>query len=143
MSLPTRRLGKNGPEVTSVGFGLMGIAAMYGTIESDEKRFELLDHIYASGQRHWDTADMYGDSEELIGKWFSRNPGKRETIFLATKFAFAGLHSVRNDEEYARQQLERSLRLLQTDFIDLYYVHRVDPAIPIEKTMRMMVRLRE
>ena len=86
---------------------------------------------------------MYDDSEELVGKWFARNPGKRENIFLATKFGFVGNGVVRNDEEYARQQLDRSLKLLQTDYIDLYYVHRIDPGAPIETTMQTMVKLRE
>jgi aryl-alcohol dehydrogenase-like predicted oxidoreductase len=67
-SLPTRQLGKDGPQVTALGFGLMGLSAFYGATESDEERLKFLDHIYASGQRFWDTADMYGDSEDLVGK---------------------------------------------------------------------------
>jgi Aldo/keto reductase family len=67
--LPTRQLGKDGPQVTALGFGLMGLSAFYGATESDEERLKFLDYIYASGQRFWDTADMYGDSEDLVGKY--------------------------------------------------------------------------
>lgn len=80
----TRKLGKNGPHVPAIGLGLMGIGAFYGAVGSDEKRFEVLDRAHELGQTFWDTADMYMDSETLIGKWFKRT-GKRNDIFLATK----------------------------------------------------------
>lgn len=67
-SVPTRQLGKDGPQVTALGIGLMGLSAFYGATESDEERIKFLDHVYASGQRFWDSADMYGDNEDLIGK---------------------------------------------------------------------------
>lgn len=57
----------------------------YGAVESDEERFKVLDHAYEIGSTFWDTANVYGDSEELLGKWFKRT-GKRDEIFLATKF---------------------------------------------------------
>lgn len=82
--LPTRKLGRNGPKVTAVGFGLMGLSAFYGAPESDEKRFEVLDRAYELGETFWDSADMYQDSEDLLGKWFKRT-GKKNEIFLATK----------------------------------------------------------
>jgi hypothetical protein len=84
MVLPTRKLGKNGPEVTALGFGLMGLSAFYGTPEPDEERFKVLDRAHELGARNWDSADMYMDSEDLVGKWFKRT-GKRNDIFLATK----------------------------------------------------------
>lgn len=68
-SVPTRQLGKDGPQVSALGFGLMGLSAYYGATASDEERLEFLDHVYASGQRFWDTADIYGDNEDLIGKY--------------------------------------------------------------------------
>jgi aryl-alcohol dehydrogenase-like predicted oxidoreductase len=68
-ALPTRQLGKDGPHVTALGIGLMGLSAFYGTTDPDEERLKFLDHIYASGQRFWDSADIYGDSEDLIGKY--------------------------------------------------------------------------
>lgn len=85
--LPTRKLGKNGPEVTALGFGTMGLSAFYGKPKPDEERYAVQDHVYESGCLNWDTADMYADSEDLLGRWFKRNPGKRDNIFLATKFA--------------------------------------------------------
>jgi len=84
---PTRRLGKDGPEVTALGYGLMGLSAFYGKPLPDEQRFALLDDIYELGELNWDTADIYGDSEDLVGKWLAKNPNKRKNIFLATKFA--------------------------------------------------------
>lgn len=78
-TLPARRLGKSGPEVTALGFGLMGLSSMYGAIESDEQRFKVLDRAYELGELFWDTADLYGDSEDLVGKWFTRT-GNRDKV---------------------------------------------------------------
>lgn len=82
--LPTRKLGKTGPQVPALGFGVMGLSAFYGQPESDESRFLILDRAYELGEAFWDSADIYGDSEDLLGKWFKRT-GKRDEIFLATK----------------------------------------------------------
>jgi aryl-alcohol dehydrogenase-like predicted oxidoreductase len=82
--LETRKLGKNGPEITALGFGAMGLSAFYGNPGPDEERFKVLYRAYELGQTNWDSADSYGDSEVLIGKWFKRT-GKRSEIFLATK----------------------------------------------------------
>jgi aryl-alcohol dehydrogenase-like predicted oxidoreductase len=146
--LPTRKLGKNGPEVTALGFGLMGLSAFYGKPKPDEERFAMLDHIYESGERNWDSADMYGDNEDLLGQWFAKNPGKRENIFLATKFANyvdpkTGERSVKNDPEYIRSACEKSLKRLGLPFIDLYYCHRVDSKQPIETTVKVMKELQD
>lgn len=146
--LPTRKLGKNGPEVTAIGFGTMGLSAFYGKPKPDEERYALLDHIYQSGELFWDTADMYGDSEDLLGRWFKRNPGAREKIFLATKFANyqdpkTGERSVRNEPEYIREACERSLKRLGVDHIDLYYCHRLQADQPIEITVKVMKELQD
>jgi len=82
--LPTRQLGKNGPQVVALGLGTMGLSSAYGKAPPDEERFKLLDKAYELGATNWDSADMYGDSELLLGKWFKRT-GKRNEIFLATK----------------------------------------------------------
>jgi len=87
--LPTRTLGRNGPEVTALGFGAMGLSAFYGEALEDDERFEVLDHAYDAGEHFWDSADVYGDNEDIIGKWFKRS-GKRSDIFLATKFGNQG-----------------------------------------------------
>jgi predicted aldo/keto reductase-like oxidoreductase len=81
-SLPTRKLGKFGPEITAMGLGLMGLSTFYGAIEADGERFKLLDRSYELGCRFWDSSDMYGDSEDLIGKWFKRT-GKRDQVCWA------------------------------------------------------------
>jgi aryl-alcohol dehydrogenase-like predicted oxidoreductase len=145
--LQTRKLGKNGPEVTALGFGVMGLSAFYGKPDSNEQRFKVLDRAYELGQTFWDSADMYGDSEDLLGKWFERT-GKRNEIFLATKFANKFdengnmLGVVDSSPEYCRSACERSLKRLGIQQIDLYYCHRVDKKTPIEKTVEEMVKLK-
>ncbi|KAF2673870.1 putative aldo-keto reductase [Microthyrium microscopicum] len=146
-SYPTRKLGKNGPQVTSIGWGAMGLSAFYGTIKPDNERLALLDQLYDLGQRNWDSADMYGDSEDLLGKWFKANPDKRANIFLATKFANGrsenGDRWVNSSPEYAKQACAKSLKRLNVDYIDLYYCHRQDPKVPIEQTVRAMAELQK
>ncbi|KAL9489808.1 hypothetical protein ACSS6W_002085 [Trichoderma asperelloides] len=143
MAFPTRVLGKNGPEVTAIGMGLMGLSAFYGKTTSFEERLLFLDHLYASGERFWDTADAYGDSEELIGMWFKANPEKRQGIILATKFGNMGHGLARTDAAYVPEACAKSLKALNTDYIDLYYVHRADPKVPIEQTVSAMAQLKE
>ncbi|KAJ7350584.1 NADP-dependent oxidoreductase domain-containing protein [Mycena albidolilacea] len=137
MSIPTRKIGKS--SVTEIGFGAMGIASFYGAVESDEERFKVLDAAHAKGCTFWDTAHIYGDSEELIGKWFKRT-GKRNDIFLATKFGI-GATGVRGDPAFVKEQCATSLARLGVDSIDLYYQHRVDPNTPIEITVGAMAEL--
>ncbi|KAL0945918.1 hypothetical protein HGRIS_012201 [Hohenbuehelia grisea] len=137
MPLPTRKLGD--ANVSAIGFGAMGISAFYGTVGTDEERFKVLDAAFESGCTFWDTADVYADSEELIGKWFQRT-GKRDEIFLASKF---GLRSsptrlINGDPEYVKLATERSLKRLGVDCIDLYYFHRPDPTVSIETTVGAM-----
>lgn len=89
---------------------------------------------------------MYGDSEDLLGKWFAANPEKRQDIFLATKFGI-GLeggknHTVDSSPEYCRQAIERSLKRLGLPSVDLYYIHRLDKVTPIEKTIQVMADLK-
>ncbi|KAK5116649.1 hypothetical protein LTR62_007323 [Meristemomyces frigidus] len=144
--LPTAKLGKHGPEVTRLGYGTMGLSAFYGKAKPDEERFKVLDRCYDSGELFWDSADMYMDSEDLLGKWFKANPGKREHIFLATKFANKvdeqGNRSIDSSPEYCRQACEKSLRRLGLPHIDLYYAHRLDGKTPIEKTVEEMKKLK-
>lgn len=144
-ALKTKALGKNGPQVTALGFGTMGLSAFYGNPKPDTERFALLDKAYESGELHWDSADMYMDSEDLLGKWFSRNPGKREHIFLATKFANRvkedGTRFVDSSPEWAKEACNKSLKRLGVDCIDLYYCHRLNHDTPIEKTVTAMAEL--
>ncbi|KAJ0114229.1 Aldo/keto reductase [Diaporthe amygdali] len=123
----TRPLGKNGPE-------------------GDEERFALLDKAYEMGETFWDTSDAYGDSEDLIGKWFAANPEKRKDIFLGTKFGVqfdpATGMKTNSTPEYCREALDKSLKRLRQSCVDLYYIHRLDKVTPIEKTVEAMVELK-
>ncbi|KAH6613014.1 NADP-dependent oxidoreductase domain-containing protein [Boeremia exigua] len=146
MSFLTAPLGRNGPHVPRIGLGLMGLSIFYGATKPDSQRLALLDKAHDLGQRFWDTADMYGDNEDLLGKWFAANPNKRSDIFLATKFANKtlpdGSSAVDSTPEYARTACEKSLQRLGLPSVDLYYVHRVDLKTPIEKTMEALVELK-
>ncbi|KAJ5370368.1 uncharacterized protein N7496_006460 [Penicillium cataractarum] len=146
MSIPSRRLGPNGPQVPAVGLGLMSIGGIYGSAGSLDEKLAFLDHAHAIGQYFWDTADLYRDSEDIVGEWFKRS-GKRDDIFLATKFGVrrndeTGHLFARSDPEYVRIACEKSLKRLGVDTIDLYYSHRVDSITPIEKTIEAMVELK-
>ncbi|KAF8622385.1 hypothetical protein AX15_007039 [Amanita polypyramis BW_CC] len=140
--LSTRKIGDT--PVSEIGFGAMGISTHYGAIESDEERFKVLDAAYEEGCTFWDTADVYGDSEELIGKWFKRT-GKRNEIFLATKFGVAttstGTRAINGTPEYVKSAFERSRQRLGVETVDLYYLHRADKNVPIERTVAAMAEL--
>ncbi|KAK6008134.1 hypothetical protein QM012_000037 [Aureobasidium pullulans] len=139
-SLISRRLGRDGPTVQIPGYGAMTIGL---SSESLENRFKVLDRAYELGCTFWDTADIYGDSEALIGQWLKRT-GRRNDIFLATKFGITlvdGMMGSRNDETYIRECLAQSLRKLKTDTIDLYYCHRLDGITPIENVVKVMAEL--
>ncbi|THU75937.1 Aldo/keto reductase, partial [Dendrothele bispora CBS 962.96] len=120
MSLAPRKIGN--ASVNPIGFGAMGISIAYGAVGTDEERLKLLDGVFESGCNHWDTANVYGDSEDLIGKWFKRT-GKRDSIFLATKFSITA-NGVCGTPEHVKEQCARSLERLGVDHIDLYYQHR-------------------
>jgi aryl-alcohol dehydrogenase-like predicted oxidoreductase len=142
----TRRLGSNGPEVSAIGLGCMGMSEFYGH-GSEQESIATIHHAIERGVTFLDTADMYGvgKNEELVGKAIA---DRREQVFLATKFGnvrgpngeFLG---VRGDPEYVRSACEASLRRLGVEVIDLYYQHRVDTNVPIEDTVGEMARLKE
>ncbi|KAL2832696.1 NADP-dependent oxidoreductase domain-containing protein [Aspergillus pseudoustus] len=143
--LPLRSLGKDGPKVPALGFGLMELSyASYGTNPSEEDQFAILDRAVELGATFWDTSDLYGNSEELLGKWFKRT-GKRDQIFLATKFGFVpGSRTFEADSsaDYCKSACEDSLKRLGVDFIELYYMHMANPETPIEETMRALAELK-
>lgn len=123
----------------------MNIAGAYADRGSEGQRLAFLDRVYELGQTFWDTADVYLDCEDLLGKCFQRS-GKRNDIFLATKFGIdysTGVQVVRSDPEYVKAACERSLKRLGVDTIDLYYCHRVQREVPIEKTIAAMVELKK
>ncbi|PPQ82541.1 hypothetical protein CVT25_007150 [Psilocybe cyanescens] len=134
MSPLTRKIGTD--SVPAIGLGVMRISVFYGTPESDEERFKLLDAALHEGSTFWDTAAYYGDNEELIGRWF-KHTGKRDNIFIATKIGFSRA-GTNNDPEFLRAGLENSLKNLGIDTIDLLYIARIQRSIPIEKTIAVM-----
>ncbi|OJD33636.1 pyridoxine 4-dehydrogenase [Diplodia corticola] len=149
-TIPTKPLGTNGPLVPRLGLGLMGLSIESGEPAPDEERFQFLDRAVELGETFWDTANVYGDSEDLIGKWFERT-GKRDEIFLATKVGGIiegklGSPDVkfflRSDAEHVKAACQRSLERLGTDCIDLFYLHRVDGKTPIEHTVQAMAELK-
>ena len=98
------------------------------------------------GEHFWDSADIYMDNEDLIGKWFKRT-GHRKDIFLATKFANHlkpdGSREIRNEPEYVHQACAKSLQRLGIECIDLYYCHRLSGKVPIEEMMNALVELKD
>lgn len=111
---------------------------------SYDESFKFLDHLIETGCTFWDSADIYRDNEDLLGAWFKRT-GRRNEIFLATKFGNAvdkdGKRIVKGDPEYVKQACESSLNRLGIETIDLYYAHRIDSKVPIEKTIGAMAEL--
>jgi aryl-alcohol dehydrogenase-like predicted oxidoreductase len=80
--IPTRQLGKNGPQVSALGYGTMGLSGFYGATASDEERFKVLDRTIELGFTYFDSADIYGDSEELLGKYFKKYPQQRKKVSI-------------------------------------------------------------
>ncbi|KAH8799862.1 NADP-dependent oxidoreductase domain-containing protein [Xylogone sp. PMI_703] len=143
---PLHKLGKNGPSIPPMGFGLMTIAGAHGDRPSDEEQFSILDRALELGDIFWDTADIYGDNLEVLAKWFRRT-GKRDKIFLASKFGIImgdnlQLKGFDSSAEYCKKACNDSLRRLGVDYIDLFYVHHINPDTPIEETMQAMVDLK-
>lgn len=139
-----RKLGKDGPAISAVGLGCMGMSEFYGATD-EAANIDLIHKALDRGVNFFDTADMYGSghNETLVGKALA---GKRDQAVLATKFAiqrgeggsFVGLSG---KPEYVKQACDASLKRLGVDHIDLYYQHRVDPTVPIEDTVGAMAEL--
>lgn len=138
-----RQIGRGGREVNAIGLGCMGMSIAYNTTLETADAVKLLHAALDRGVDHFDTAELYGmgHNESLLGEAFH---DRREKAFIATKFGPIfkdGVRGVDGSEANMRRAVEQSLRLLKTDHIDLYYLHRKDPAIPIEETVGAMAKL--
>lgn len=164
---PQRKIGED--SVSAEGLGCMGMSFSYTSFGGfdNEQSYQVLTKAADMGVTLWDTSDVsstavvgastpfidlqipqvYGPhtNEQLIGKWF-KETGRRQEIFLCSKFGnlrIDGKPAVRGDKEYVKQACNASLERLNTDVIDLYYVHRIDPQVPIEETVQAMVDLKK
>ena len=136
------RLGTHGPTVSAIGLGCMGMSQFYGPSDDAESE-KTIQAAVDMGITLLDTADVYGNghNEELIGRAIR---GRRERIVLATKFGARvdnGEFRVDGRPEYVHAACERSLARLGVEYIDLYYLHRLDPNTPIEETVGAMAEL--
>jgi aryl-alcohol dehydrogenase-like predicted oxidoreductase len=144
--MKTRTLGPGGPEVSEIGLGCMGMSAFYGEADEGEARATLA-RARELGCNFLDSSDMYGPhtNERLIGSAIAEY---REDVFLATKFGIKLVEEgnlidrvIDGSAQYVREACDASLQRLGTDYIDLYYQHRVDPKTPIEETVGAMAEL--
>jgi aryl-alcohol dehydrogenase-like predicted oxidoreductase len=142
--MKTRKLGKQGLVVSTLGLGCMGMSEFYGPSDEAES-IATIHRAISLGVNFLDTADMYGvgKNEELMGRAIR---GRRDQVMLATKFgnvrgANGEFLGVNGRPEYVRQSCEASLKRLGVEHIDLYYQHRVDPNTPIEDTVGAMAEL--
>ncbi|MFG3099105.1 aldo/keto reductase [Streptomyces sp. NPDC048182] len=144
-TIPTVRLGDGGPEVGVQGLGCMGMSFAYGPVDTDASR-ATLERALELGVTLFDTADAYGDgdNERFLAPFVKAH---RDRVVLATKFALSippedsTKRIIRNDAPYIRAAVETSLSRLDVDVIDLYYMHRRDPDVPIEETVGVMADL--
>ena len=146
MTITTRTLGQDGPTVSTIGLGCMGMSEFYG-MRDDVESTAVIHRAIEEGVNFLDTADMYGPfvNEELVGRAIA---DRRDKVFLATKFGnVRGLKGeflgIKGDPAYVRSACEASLARLKVETIDLYYQHRVDPNVPIEDTVGAMSRLKD
>jgi aryl-alcohol dehydrogenase-like predicted oxidoreductase len=139
-----RRLGKNGPLLSALGLGCMGMSFAYGPADEVES-LRVLRRYLELGGNFLDTAEIYGPytNEELLGRFLREVP--RDSVVVATKFGFRfnpdGARGVDSSPENVRRACDASLKRLGIETIDLFYQHRVDPKVPIEETVGAMAEL--
>lgn len=141
--LPRRKLGRQGLEVSALGLGCMGMSQSYGAADEQES-IATIHRALDLGVTFFDTAEVYGPfaNEELVGRALAR---RRRDVVIATKFGFrivdGNSSGVDSRPEHVREVAEASLSRLRTDYIDLFYQHRVDPAVAIEDVVGAMSEL--
>lgn len=135
-----------GVELSAVGYGAMSLAGAYGPIDEADAQ-QLLDGLLERGVTHIDTANVYGAglSEQILGRFLART-GLRDRFTIASKVGIVqgggiGKRGVRGDREHIREQIEGSLDRLGTDVLDLYYLHRPDPDVPVEESVAALAEL--
>lgn len=140
-------LGNSQVYISALGLGCMGLSEFYGKPATDDEGCRLIHHSLDMGINFFDTADMYGcgHNEKLLATALK---GKRHKAVIATKFGIVReeneyAREVSGKPEYVRQACHNSLKRLGTDFIDLYYIHRIDASTPIEETIGEMARLQD
>ncbi|MGG5240606.1 aldo/keto reductase [Pseudomonas lurida] len=142
----TRPLGTNGPLVSAIGLGCMGMSDFYTPGSDTREATATLHRALELGINFFDTADIYGPhtNEQLIGKAIA---GKRDQVFLASKFGIVrdlanpALRGVNGRPDYIRKAIDGTLRRLGVETLDLYYQHRIDPNVAIEETVGAMAEL--
>ncbi|NBE94411.1 aldo/keto reductase [Nonomuraea sp. KC401] len=139
-----RTLGNGGPEVSALGLGCMGMSEFYGQADESES-IAVINRALDLGMNFLDTADMYGKgaNEELVGRAIK---GRRGEVVLATKFGVnreGDSRSIENSPAYIKAACDASLKRLGVDRIDLYYMHRRNPAVPVEESVGAMAALVE
>lgn len=139
-----RKLGNTSEQLSAVGLGCMSMSHAYG-VPDDVESIATLEEALELGINFWDTADVYGNgkNEELISRVLTKH---RDKIFIATKFGFTNNAEGRpgafdGSPAYMKQAVEKSLKRLNTDVIDLYYAHRIDPNVPVEEMVGAMADL--
>lgn len=142
--MKTRNIGTTGLKVSALGLGCMGMSEFYGKTD-DAQSLATLEHAFAKGVTHFDTADTYGigHNEELLGKFLK---GKRDRVVIATKFGIvrnlgAYERRVDNSPAYIRSACEASLQRLGVETIDLYYIHRLNLETPLEDSISALAEL--
>lgn len=148
LSIPRRALGKSGLHVSQIGLGCMGMSYSIGSAadRDDQKSIEVIREAFRLGINFFDTAQVYGPhiNEELLGEAISTLP--RDQLVIATKCGIYnrdGKSVADSRPETLRDAIEGSLKRLRTDYVDLYYIHRIDPTIPIEDVARTMLQFKE
>jgi len=142
-----RQLGQNGPMIHPIGIGAMSFTNFYGeTNEADSHA--ILDAAIEAGVNHIDTANIYGmgTSEDVIGSYFQKNPAAKDHFHIATKGSITrnpdGPGNIfNNTKEHLEAELEKSLKRMGVEAVDLYYIHRRDPNIPIEEVTETLASL--